>query len=135
MDFYFIPCVVITTIIIYFVVQALATGSSYVFLTSPHPHLLSFLSTSFLSSSTRYPCHSLGLNHFSRESWLPFLENCVWAARAGCRGCRVTAGAAAVGPAGTRDAGCQLTHPCCAHWLNHEFTLTPQIQPNVTDQV
>ena len=39
MDFYFIPCVVITTIIIYFVVQALATGSSYVFLTSPHPHL------------------------------------------------------------------------------------------------
>lgn len=68
MDFYFILCVIIETTIIYFVVQALATGSSYVFLTSPHPHLLSFFSTSLLSSSMRCPCHSLGTNHFSRES-------------------------------------------------------------------
>ena len=55
MYFYFILCVIIETTIIYFVVQALATGSSYVFLTSPHPHLLSFFSTSLLSSSTRCP--------------------------------------------------------------------------------
>lgn len=105
MDFYFILYVIITTIIIYFVVQALATGSSYVFLTSPHPQLLPFFGTALLSSSTRYPCHNLGFNHFSGKSWLPFLVNCEWAARAGRHCCRTR-------PAhGTLDANSHIHIP------------------------
>ena len=97
MCIYLTFCIIIQYYFFYFIdqmVPALATGCplrliSVSLLHGPSFH---FLSTSLLSSSTRYPCHSLGLNHFSRESWLPFLENCMWATRAGCPSCRVTAG-------------------------------------------
>ena len=71
----------------------------------PPSPTFTFFGTVLLSSSTRYPCHNLGFNHFSGRSWLPFLVNCVWAARAGCH-CRRTRPAP-----GTLDANSHIHIP------------------------